>query len=228
MRNRLFPLKMLIAVPLAILLLTNCSGYGSARNRSERETSCGDVLESVVQRERAGDTAGTINSELDWLSSNCPSEYDVAIGYVSAKSSVELAGPDACATLTQYVGREAVALLSEDGLCEVDAAGLLAEAPVVESQPGGGIAWSEALGYAGTAQRVCGPLAGVGNSEDDVFLNLGLDYPDPGRFQIVLWDIGGVEPIPLGATLCTAGQITLYEGVAQIELELASLVEIYG
>ena len=103
----------------------------------------------------------------------------------------------------------------------------VARPPVVESQPGGGIAWNEAGSYAGTTQRMCGPLAGSGNSNDDVFLNLGRDYPDAERFQIVLWDIGGVEPIPYGATLCTSGLITLYEGVAQIELQSASLVEIY-
>ena len=100
-------------------------------------------------------------------------------------------------------------------------------APAADNQPGGGIAWHEAANHAGTVQRVCGPLAGSGNSTDDVFLNLGRDYPDPERFQIVLWDVGGVEPIPYGATLCTYGQITLYKGVAQIELETASLVQIY-
>jgi hypothetical protein len=100
-------------------------------------------------------------------------------------------------------------------------------APVVENQPGGGIAWDEAANYAGTTQRVCGPFAGSGNSNDDVFLNLGRDYPDQQRFQIVLWDVGSVEPIPYGATLCASGQITQYEGVAQIELKSASMVEIY-
>lgn len=100
-------------------------------------------------------------------------------------------------------------------------------APVVEDQPGGGIAWDEAANYAGTTQRVCGPLAGSGNSNDDVFLSLGRDYPDAERFQIVLWDIGGVEPIPHGTTLCTSGPVTLHEGVAQIELQSASLVEVY-
>jgi hypothetical protein len=102
-----------------------------------------------------------------------------------------------------------------------------APAPLVESQPGGGIAWSDATDYAGTSQRVCGPLAGSGNSDDDVFLNLGRDYPDTERFQIVVWDIGGLDPIAYGATLCTAGTITLYEGVAQIELSDPGSIEIY-
>jgi len=100
-------------------------------------------------------------------------------------------------------------------------------APPAESQPGGGISWNEAAEYAGTTQRVCGPLAGGGNSDDDVFLNLGRDYPDIGRFQIVVWDIGSLESIAGGATLCTSGPITLYEGVPQIELVDPSLIDIY-
>lgn len=99
--------------------------------------------------------------------------------------------------------------------------------PLVESQPGGGIPWNEAVDYAGTTQRVCGPLAGGGNSDDDVFLNLGLDYPDTNRFQIVIWDIGSLESIAGGATLCTSGPITLYEGVPQIEIVDPALIEIY-
>lgn len=105
-----------------------------------------------------------------------------------------------------------------------------AEAPEFEpdQQPGGGIAWDEATSYAGTSQRVCGPFAGWGNSTDDIFLNLGRDYPNPDRFQIVIWDIGGIEPIPpQGSTICTEGNITLYEGVAQIELYDPGVIEIY-
>jgi hypothetical protein len=47
------------------------------------------------------------------------------------------------------------------------------------------------------------------------------------RFQIVLWDIGVLEPIAAGATLCTTGTITVYEGVPQIELRDPGAVEIY-
>ncbi|MGO4534387.1 hypothetical protein [Leifsonia sp. 2MCAF36] len=60
-----------------------------------------------------------------------------------------------------------------------------------------------------------------------MFLNLGGDYPDPDRFQIVVWDIGALEPIESGATVCTSGRITLYKGVGQIELTDPSKIEIY-
>lgn len=95
------------------------------------------------------------------------------------------------------------------------------------SWPGGGIAWSDAAAHAGTTQTVCGPPAGSGYSDDDAFLNLGLDYPNPGRFQIVVWDVGRIEPIPVGVTLCTTGRISLYKGVGQIELRVPGAVLIY-
>lgn len=139
-----------------------------------------------------------------------------------------LAVAEVTATYAERISMDAVRLLYEDGLCSDtdEAVAAAPEAPAVQ-QPGGGIAWNEAVAYAGTLQRVCGPLAGGGNDYDDVFLNLGLDYPDPNRFQIVIWDIGGLEPIDGGKTLCTKGLITLYNGVAQIELYDPSVIEIY-
>src|SRR5690606_28176000 len=127
-----------------------------------------------------------------------------------------------CSELSARIRPEALALVNEDGPCG-DGAAL----PRANEQPGGGIAWTDAVNYAGTSQRVCEPLAGAGVSDADVFLNLGLDYPDPGRFQIIIWDVGALEPIPFGSTLCTSGVITLYHGVAQIELKDPTLVEIY-
>ena len=225
MRERALPI--LIAAPLTVLLLTSCSSYGGSNNLSEPSVTCDDALATVVDRIRTDDTAGAINSEIDWLSSNCSAEYGVFADYASMRGTAEQSGPDDCDSLTQYIGLEAIALLREDGLCSDGTAVSPVDASAVKNQPGGGIAWNEAANYAGTTQHVCGPLAGSGNSNDDVFLNLGRDYPDTGRFQIVLWDIGGVEPIPHGTTLCTTGEITLYEGVAQIELESAGQVEIY-
>ncbi len=83
--------------------------------------------------------------------------------------------------------------------------------------------------YAGTTQRVCGPLAGIGNSDDDVFLNLGRDYPDSARFRILIWDIGSVDPIPICATVCVTGRVGIYKGVAEIVLKPGDIgsVEVY-
>jgi len=169
------------APPLLVLTLTACTGFGSTTT-AQPSLSCDGVLAQVLERIRTGDTAGTINSEMDWLSSNCPAEYDIAVDHASGD-----------------------------------------RAP---STSEGRIAWNDAIDHVGTTQEVCGPLAGMGNSTDDVFLNLGLDYPDPGRFQIVLWDVGGVEPLAPGTTLCITGLITLYEGVAQIETEVVGSVQV--
>jgi len=218
-------------LPLATLVmalaLSGCSGVDAGTGPPQAEVTCDDALATVVHRERTGDTAGAINSELDWLGDNCPTEYGTFADYASAKATTAQLGQDTCASWTQYIRQEAIDLLAEDGLCSNGVAAPVADPQGVEALPGDGILWSDASDYAGTTQRVCGPLAGIGSSTDDVFLNIGLDYPDPGRFTIVLWDIGGVEPIAAGAMLCTSGPITLYEGVAQIELRSASSVEIY-
>ena len=62
-------------------------------------------------------------------------------------------------------------------------------------------------------------------SDDDVFLNIGRDYPDSQRFTIVLWDIGGVKSVSPGLTICANGPITSYNGVAQIELRSLDRIE---
>ena len=206
------------------LLLTGCS-YGSS-NKSSQGPDCDGVLASALQGVRIDDTSGATDSKFQWLTENCSYEFNILVDYTSARGSAQgKLGPDSCVELTQYLVPEAIDLLRADGLCTSGSAAAAAPAPV--EQPGGGLAWNEAVGYAGTSQRVCGPLAGDGVSEDDVFLNLGLDYPDPERFQIVVWDVGGLEPIAHGSTLCASGVITLYNGVAQIELKDPSLIAIY-
>ncbi|WP_394551816.1 hypothetical protein ACDF64_13185 [Agromyces sp. MMS24-JH15] len=208
-----------------VLFLTACSNGGGTR--AYEAPDCEDVLSSALQGVRVDDTTGATDSKFQWLSENCSHEYDVLVDYTSERASAQGSfGPSSCDDLSQYLEGESIELLRAEGLCAVGAAvAPPAVAPV--EQPGGGIAWNEAVGHAGTEQRVCGPLVGDGYDNDDVFLNLGLDYPDPGRFQIVVWDVGGLEPIAYGSTLCTSGVITMYNGVAQIELEDPGLISIY-
>lgn len=88
----------------------------------------------------------------------------------------------------------------------------------------GGISWDEAGEYVGSTKYVCGPFVNDGSSADDVFLNLGRGYPDPERFTIVIWDIGGVESINQGTKVCAEGPISRYRGVTQMQLRsLASI-----
>jgi len=114
-------------------------------------------------------------------------------------------------------------MLRADDLCSDGAES--SAAPV--AKPDVGLAWNDAVNYADSHQRVCGPLVTMRNDDDDVFLNLGLDYPEPERFTIVLWDVGWVEWLPSGTTLGASGTITLYNGVPQIELDDVGPVEVW-
>ncbi|WP_418606680.1 hypothetical protein [Georgenia sp. SUBG003] len=191
-----------------------------------QNVSCSDLFNTIVERVRTDDTSEAINSELDWLGDNCPTESGVWPDYMSARGFAEQYGAESCDSWNELIRREAIDLLSEEGLCIIGPSPAPAGETAVEEPPDGGIPWSDAASFVGTNQRVCGPLADVGYSNDDVFLNIGRNYPDPGRFTIVLWDIGGVEPISPGTTLCTEGDITLFEGVPQIQQWTANSVEL--
>jgi len=227
------------SVAVVLPLLAACYGYGGSSSSSSYDAgsggtaaTCDDVFNSALQRESRGDTSGTINSEIDWLGRNCSTQYDTLIGYISTKATIDPGNLESCDVWLERIGLGAAELLWDDRLCTAESTETETEPDAGSGssgqQPGGGIAWDEAISYVGTSQRVCGPLAGSGNSTDDVFLNLGRDYPDRGRFQIVIWDVGSLEPIAYGSTLCTTGVITNYEGVAQIELNDPGMVEIYG
>lgn len=214
----------LLAITLIALALTACSRVGGHADESaQTEVSCDEVAASVVQRERADDTAsGAIDREMQYLSDNCPEAYDITVDYLSSRSTDPRFRFETCEEAAKYIRAEAVELLREEGLCsDGDAAD---GGP--GSQSAGGLPWDEAVNHAGSNQRVCGPLASMGRDDDDVFLNLGRAYPDPARFQIVLWDVGGVESLPVGTTVCATGPITLYNGVPQIELEDVGAVEV--
>jgi len=214
------------------LALTACSSSaysgGSAANAPQSQSvSCDEVMQSVLQRERVGDTAGAINGEMQFLMDNCPSQYDAVTGFIAAKIGIASSGFEPCDVWPSRVGEEATALLRAEGLCEGGGNSANAGGSEQSGQPGGGIAWSEAGAHVGSTQRVCGPLRSQRPWENNVFLNIGLDYPDPGRFTIVLWEVGEVETLNPGVTLCVEGRITSYEGVSQIELYDPSRVEIW-
>jgi len=184
-------------------------------------------MQSVLQRERVGDTAGAINGEMQFLMDNCPRQYDAVTGFMSAKISIASFGFEPCEVWPSRVGEDATALLRAEGLCESGGSSASGGGSQSSGQTGGGIPWNEAINYVGSTQRVCGPLATLRTDEDDVFLNIGRDYPDTGRFVIVVWDVGALDPIPSGKTLCTTGMITYWQGIAEIELRDPSRIEIW-
>ncbi|MGM7696816.1 hypothetical protein [Microbacterium sp. A84] len=219
----------LVAILLSLLILSSCSSssmdYGSAAN--SQGPTCEDVLASVVQRERTGDTAGVINEELQWLSDRCSTQYSTFTEYASGKSSIRTGGAAACAVVIEHSGPEAIALLQEDGACTGgDAAPPSNQAPAAPQWPNGGLSWDSALESVGTDQRVCGPLASLRNSEGDAFLNLGHDYPSQERFTVIVWGIT-VEDVAAGTTICATGTITQYEEHAQIELYSVDPIEVW-
>lgn len=87
------------------------------------------------------------------------------------------------------------------------------------------VRWDDALSSVGTVTEVCGPYAGGAQTEDGVFLNLGLDYPDPGRFTIVVWGAEWPDwPNGFVPTLCVTGEVSVYEGVPQMEVSPANVL----
>ncbi len=99
--------------------------------------------------------------------------------------------------------------------------------PAPVGWPEGGLGWDQAGSYAGTYQRVCGPLISMRNTYDGAFVNVGRDYPHPGRFTFILWGYE-LQPLPRGATICASGSIYIYEGTtAQIELGSPAELEIW-
>lgn len=91
------------------------------------------------------------------------------------------------------------------------------------------VPWSEARGRIGETLCVEGPVMSVGTSAGgDVFLNLGLAYPNPGRFTLFIpaRNVGRFEAAfgtrfwtKLQGTVVRAqGEVKLYQGVAEIVL----------
>lgn len=85
------------------------------------------------------------------------------------------------------------------------------------------VSWRDAADHAGDVVRVCGPLKSTGSDGDDRFLNLGAPYPQEPRFTIVVWDNPGsvedVDPETASYRACVTGEVSMYEGVPQIELD---------
>ncbi|MDL5350932.1 hypothetical protein [Microbacterium sp. zg-YB36] len=222
---RVHRLAVISATALIAIALTACGEVDRHNGVSERpEATCDDLAASVLDRARTDDTSGAINSEIDRLGGSCPDEYDIVIDYLSSRSMPSEFRFDACEEWAQRIHPEAVDLLRADGICTDGATAGQASS----SGPEGGLSWDQALEHVGSYQRVCGPLASSGRDYDDVFLNLGRAYPDPARFTIVLWDVGGIEALATGTTLCASGSITLYDGVAQLELDDVGAVEVWG
>lgn len=208
----------LLIAGLVVFMLAGCSAGASTGYRDTRPSvDCERLGDDVFHRLRNDDTSGTFGEQMDLLGEYCPSESEVAVDY-AANSSVVFDVPS-CDGLAETNRLEAVAMLYQDGYCQ--------DLPAPVDWPNGGLGWDRARDQAGTYQRICGPLASVRNTYDGAFANVGLDYPDTGRFTFIMWGVQ-VDPIAPGTTVCGSGNIYLYEGgVAQIELGSPSELEIW-
>lgn len=69
----------------------------------------------------------------------------------------------------------------------------------------------------GESAQACGPLASIAASAGAKFLNLGLDYPDPDHFTIVIWDTSPDWTWDEGQEVCGEGKVSRYEGAPQMQ-----------
>lgn len=224
-------LRRTLAVSLAMttLILTPimaaCSPLSSTTPGTLSPTvSCDSLLAKVVERHRTGDVYDEINAELDALTRNCSTEYDIATDYFGISSDSENLGIEACTYWEQYrIHPEAIALLKSDGLCTDDP-----PAPPPEpSWPEDGLGWNHAHDYVDTYQRVCGPMKSSRVTYDGIFVNVGQDYPSSDRFTFIIWGDWWMDPIAPDAIICASGNIYLYEGVTQMELGHPNEFEIW-
>lgn len=88
------------------------------------------------------------------------------------------------------------------------------------------VPWDEARGRFGETLSVQGPVvsthfAATSNGQP-TFLNLGVDYPDQGRLQVVIFgDARGAFSVPPeamyeGKTIVVTGTVEDYKGVSEI------------
>jgi DNA/RNA endonuclease YhcR with UshA esterase domain len=96
--------------------------------------------------------------------------------------------------------------------------------------------WSDAVSHIGESVTVEGPVAGTDYAESSsgspTFLNVGVDYPDPGRFTVVIWgeDRSAFSSAPEstyeGKTIRVTGSVSTYEGATQVEVTSPDAIEI--
>lgn len=85
---------------------------------SARPVDCRSLLDTVIERQRVGDTAGAINAELDVLGDQCSYEYRVFADYASIKVISRVDPGGACPDPLEFnVEPAAVELARRDGFC---------------------------------------------------------------------------------------------------------------
>jgi len=99
----------------------------------------------------------------------------------------------------------------------------------------GAISWRAANSVVGRLATIRGRVAGTrfasSSNGSPTFLNIGVDYPDPHRFTVVIWienraSFGRPEVRYRGHTLCVRGLVESYRGVPEIEARSPSQIRV--
>lgn len=114
------------------------------------------------------------------------------------------------------------------GACTSSPTGGLADAQGSSSRCESFVSWEDASQHVGERSSVQGPVVStnyaVTSNGEPTFLNVGREYPDEGRFTVVIWGEDRAnfsappEDLYDGATICVTGMIETYEGVPEIVL----------
>jgi len=89
------------------------------------------------------------------------------------------------------------------------------------------INWDQAKKYVGQTAVVTGPVIGTHDFGGAAVLNVGKDFPDPGRFTVFIPAAarkGFPEDLDQGKTITVTGTIKLYRKVPEIEADAAHVV----
>jgi hypothetical protein len=100
------------------------------------------------------------------------------------------------------------------------------------------VSWDRARSVVGRTAAIKGRVASthyaVASNGSPTFLNLGRPYPDPRRFQVVIWreDRSKFGSAPerryRGRLVCVTGYVELYQGVPEIEADAGRQIRILG
>ncbi|MEX1020035.1 MAG: hypothetical protein WDZ49_10275, partial [Litorilinea sp.] len=90
------------------------------------------------------------------------------------------------------------------------------------------VQWDQARAYIGQTATVCGPVVAAQFAQQTngqpTFLNVGLAFPAPERFQVVIWGnqrANFATPPEIAyrdASICVTGEIGEYRGTAEVTI----------
>ena len=100
-----------------------------------------------------------------------------------------------------------------------------------------GVAWNQASEFVGQQGTFLGEVVEVTYVEEftsqPTFINIGQPFPDPARLTVVVWgrDRDRFPQPPevayaAGQEICVSGEVSLFEGIAQIEINSPSAVSV--